>query len=121
MIEVQEGTLEVGDCVVYGYFQGCVEDLKRREVLGRGGDCQVNPAEKDLKSRDHAQASLLLAGWPLRWDREHGLISLTCDFPKAWGNQRHSRPRIRAQHRRLHDTSAASCHGSVRVDLPLVG
>ena len=120
MIEVQEGTSEVGDCVVYGYFRQSVEVLKRREALGRV-DCQVNHAEKDLKSRDHAQASLILAGWPLRWDREHGLISLTWDFPKAWGNQRHSRPRIRAQRRRLHDISAVSSHGSVRVDLPLVG
>ena len=62
MIEVQEGTSEVGDCVVYGYFRESVEDLKRREVLGRGVDRQVNPAEKDLKSREHAQAGLLLAG-----------------------------------------------------------
>ena len=121
MIEVQEGMSEVADCVVYGYFRESVEDLKRREVLGQGVDCQVNPAEKDLKSREHAQASLLLAGWPLSWDREHGLISLTCDFPKAWGKQRHSGPRIRAHHRRLHDTSAGSSCGSVHVDLPLVG
>ena len=62
MIEVQEGTSEVGDCVVYGYFRESVEDLKRREILGRGVDRQVNPAEKDSKNRDHAQASLLLVG-----------------------------------------------------------
>ena len=62
MIEVQGGTSEVGDCVAYGYFRESVEDLKGMEVLGRGVDCQGNPAEKDSKSREHAQASLLLAG-----------------------------------------------------------
>ena len=61
MIEVQEGRSEVGDSVVYGYFRESVEDLKRMEVLGRG-DRQVNPAEKDLKSRESAQAGPLLAG-----------------------------------------------------------
>ena len=58
MIEVQEGTSEVGNCMVYGYLREFVEDLKRREVLGRG----VNPAEKDSKSRERAPAGLLLAG-----------------------------------------------------------
>ena len=37
-MEVQEGTLEAGDCVVYVYFRGSVKDLKRRDVLV---DCQV--------------------------------------------------------------------------------
>ena len=65
MIEVQEGTSEVEDCVVYGYFRGSVEDL-RRDALGRGVDCQVeesmktsktgNLAEEDSKSGGNAQA-----------------------------------------------------------------
>ena len=50
MIEVQEGTSEVGDCVVSGYFRESVEDLKRMEVLDRGVDRQVDPAEKGSKS-----------------------------------------------------------------------
>ena len=50
MIEVQEGMSEVRECVVYGYFSESVEDLKRMEVLGRGVDRQVNPAEKGSKS-----------------------------------------------------------------------
>ena len=69
MIEVQEGTPEVGDCVEYGYFRWSVEGLKRRDVLGGGVDCQVeeclktsqtgNPAEEDYKSGGNAQTGLL--------------------------------------------------------------
>ena len=62
MVEVKDRTSEVGNCVIYGYFRESVEDMKRREALGRGVDCHVNPAEQDLKSREHAQAGLLLAG-----------------------------------------------------------
>ena len=62
MIEFQEGASGVGDFVVSGYFRESLEDLKRREILGRGVDRQVNPAEQDLKSREHAPAGLLLAG-----------------------------------------------------------
>ena len=71
MTEVQEGTSEAGHCVVYGYFRESVKDLKRRDVLGREVDRQVeesmktsktgNPSEEDSKSGGNAQASLLLA------------------------------------------------------------
>ena len=69
MVEVWDGTPGANG---YCYFRETVEDLKRRAVLGRGVDCQVeesvktskarSPAEKYLNSGARAQACLLLAG-----------------------------------------------------------
>ena len=44
---MQEGTSEAGD---YGYFRESVKDPKRRDVLGRGVDCQVQESMKTSKN-----------------------------------------------------------------------
>ena len=57
--------------MVYVYFRGSVKDLNRRDVFGRGVDCQVeesmntsktgSPSEEDQKSGGNVHKSLLLA------------------------------------------------------------
>ena len=54
-IEGQEGTSEAGDCVVYVSFRGSVKDLNRRDVLGRGVDCQVEKSINTSKTGNHSE------------------------------------------------------------------